>query len=311
MAEITASLFGDMLPDSLKQQTTQGYTPEYFNQVQNYYQGYLPTQSLDTQALQDWYGNSSQVNYGGNTYAQPAQSPATTQPPPSAPIGGDTGSSGYDSSTGLNPQEYDLFGNIQNLNNPLVQALLSLAPYGLGGALGGYQSALNANQLNDVVGLYGGTLGDEVNPFTSALQGLFGASPDTVQASQSLANQFGTTGQFAGYMQAGTDPVLGGIVNSLAGLAPEGLTAQQYGTIAQSVGQQINETIASNPGLSYAEAAAITASNLGVNTSAPPDTGTSTGTQPSDNSQSYGGGDSTSSSSADSTASDNSGVGGW
>lgn len=319
--EITASLFGDMLPASLQQQPTQGYSPDYYQQMQQYYSGYLPGQSLDTTALQDWYGSESNIPYGGTTFAPRAQPTPVSQS--SEPIGTDYSSGGGSDNTSFNGEmTTDLFEQLQNLNSPLSQGLLSFMPYGLGGALSGYQSADVANQINDIVSLYGGTLGDKTNPGLAALQGLFGMTPDSVKSAGALAGQFDNIGQFAGYMQAGTDPVLGSIVNNLADLAPEGLTPQQYGTIAQSVGDQINQTLASNPTMSYEDAAAVTGFNLGVSvgpttaeqtpaavdTISPPSYDSYSYSDPS---ESYGGGDTTSSSTADSTASDNSGVGGW
>jgi hypothetical protein len=261
--EITASLFGDMLPASLQQPTTQGYSPDYYGQMQQYYSGYMPGQQLNTAPLQDWYGSESNIPYGGTSFAQRAQPSPATQPTYS--VNGNDSSGGGDSS---NPLEsyvtFDLLEQLQNLNNPLAQGLLSLVPFGLGGAIGGYANADAANQLNDIVGLYGGSLGEKANLLSAAAQGLFGMTPDSVQAAGTLAGQFDNMGQLAGYMQAGTDPVLGSIVNSLAERAPNGLTAQQYGTIAQAIGEQINNTLAANPSLSYADAAAVTSFGLGL-----------------------------------------------
>lgn len=321
--EITASLFGDMLPASLQQQTNQGYSPDYYGQMQQYYSGYMPGQQLNTAPLQDWYGSESNIPYGGTTFAQRAQPTPTPQPSTSTGVDGSSGGGSGDYSGASGSQApTDPMQQLLNLNSPLAQGMLSLLPYGLGGALGGYQGATSANQLNDIVGLYGGTLGDKTNPSLSALQGLFGMTPDSVKSAGALAGQFDNIGQFAGYMQAGTDPLLGSIVNNLADLAPEGLTPQQYGTIAQSVGDQINQTLASNPTMSYEDAAAVTGFNLGVSvgptTAEQTPAAVDTLSPPSydsysysDTSESYGGGDTTSSSTADSTASDNSGVGGW
>lgn len=266
--EITTSLFGDMLPASLQQQPNQGYSPDYYGQMQQYYSGYMPGQQLNTAPLQEWYGSEPNIPYGGTTFAPRAQPTPASQPSISTGVEGSSGG-GYGDGPSQGTASTDLFEQLQSLNNPFTQGLLSLMPFGLGGALGGYQGATVANQLNDVVGLYGGTLGDQVSPFGAAVQGLFGMTPDTVQAATTLAGQFDDVGQFAGYAQAATDPVLGSIVNALAANAPEGLTAQQYGGLAQGVGQAINETLAANPTLGYESAAALTASNMGVNMGAP------------------------------------------
>lgn len=296
----------------------QAYTPEYFNTIQNYYSGYLPNQNINTQMLSDWYGNGGNLNYGGNTYAQPVQSTPVNQPaPPVESSGGD-----YDQSFSSTPANTDIVNQVQNLNNPVTQGLLSALPLGIGGAVGGYTGATLANQLNEIVNLYGGELGKNVNPMLGALQGFFGLTPDTSKAAGIFSNQFDNTAQMAGYMQAATDPVLGSIVNNLVN---PNTTAKDYGNIAAMVGQQINEILAANPQLSYEDAAAVTSFGFGLNTgpvTAAQDQalansfaeslgGYSSYSAPSDNSQSYGGGDSTSSSSADSTASDNSGVGGY
>lgn len=262
--EITASLFGDMLPASLQQQPNQGYSPDYYGQMQQYYSGYMPGQQLNTAPLQDWYGSESSIPYGGTTFAKRAQPTPTPQPSASTGVEGSSGGgSGDYSGTSGSQAPTDPMQQLLNLNSPLAQGMLSFMPYGLGGALGGYQGATSANQLNDIVGLYGGTLGDKTNPLLGALQGLFGSTPAGVQAANSLAQQFQDIGIFAGYMEAGTDPVIGAMTAALQG--DRQLNAQEYGTLGLSVGSQIQSYI--GQGMSYRDAVKAAGADFGLDQS--------------------------------------------
>lgn len=244
------------------------YTPEYFNQLEQYYNSYNANPNpVDTSMLQDWYGQATfQPGASISLPAAPVAAPTVTAD--QALAGLSSGSSSSDVTSALNTIT-DPAQQLLALQNPVVKAALGFMPFGLGGAISGYAGGTAANQLNSILGLYGGTPAEQVNPYASALLGLFGITPDSITAATTTANQFNmgdnTTGVIAGYMQAGTDPVLGGIVNQLAEQAgPNGLTPQEYGTIGQAIGQQINEVIAST-NLSYPEAAAVVASSVGVN----------------------------------------------
>lgn len=246
------------------------YTPEYFNQLEQYYQTYAPEQaSVDRGMLEGWYGQGTfQPGASISLPAAPVSESPSGSTAAAALAGLTGGSSSSDVMSSLNSIT-DPAQQLLALQSPIVQAALNLAPFGLGGALGGYVGANAANQVNQILGLYGGTPAEQVNPFASAIMGLFGITPDSVNAASITANQFNmgdnTIGALAGYMQAATDPVLGGIVNALAEQAgPNGLTPQEYGVIGQSIGQQIQETMTQNPGLSYEAAGALTASNLGI-----------------------------------------------
>lgn len=243
------------------------YSPEYFNQLQNYYNSYNanPTPA-DIGMLKDWYGQGTfQPGASISLPDAPIAPPTVTADQALANL--TSGSSSGDVTSALDSIT-DPAQQLLALQNPLVKAALGYMPFGLGGALGGYVGANAANQVNQILGLYGGTPAEQVNPFASAIMGLFGITPDSVNAASITANQFAagpnTTGTIAGYMQAGTDPVLGGIVNQLAEKAAPGtLSAVDYGTIGQAIGQQINEVLASTT-LSYPEAAAVVASSVGV-----------------------------------------------
>lgn len=50
------------------------YTPEYYNQLQQYYAGYLPGQTLNTGGLQNWYASTNNIPYGGTSFAAPSAS---------------------------------------------------------------------------------------------------------------------------------------------------------------------------------------------------------------------------------------------
>lgn len=246
------------------------YTPEYFNQLEQYYQTYAPEQApVDRGMLEGWYGQGTfQPGASISLPAAPVSESPSGSTAAAALAGLTGGSSSGDVMSSLNSIT-DPAQQLLALQSPIVQAALNLAPFGLGGALGGYVGANAANQVNQILGLYGGTPAEQVNPFASAIMGLFGITPDSVNAASITANQFNmgdnTIGALAGYMQAATDPVLGGIVNALAEQAgPNGLTPQEYGVIGQSIGQQIQETMTQNPGLSYEAAGALTASNLGI-----------------------------------------------
>jgi hypothetical protein len=254
----------------------QTYTPEYFQQLENYYTSYNANPTpVDTQMLQDWYG---QATFSPGASISLPSAPATPTDGVNSLLSSlaasNSGGGGSSEAMASINAMTDPAQQLIALQNPITQALLSLAPMGLGGAISGFAGANAANQFNQIAGLYGGEVPGQISPALAALQGLFGYTPDAITAAQTLANQFNmgedTTGVFAGYMQAATDPVLGSIVNSLASQAgPNGLTPQEYGVIGQAIGQQIQETMTANPGLSYESAGALTASNLGIDTNAP------------------------------------------
>jgi hypothetical protein len=246
------------------------YTPEYFNQLEQYYQTYAPEQApVDRGMLEGWYGQGTfQPGASISLPAAPVSESPSGSTAAAALAGLTGGSSSSDVMSSLNTIT-DPAQQLLALQNPVVQAALNFMPFGLGGAISGYTGANAANQVNQILGLYGGTPAEQVNPFASSVMGLFGITPDSVKAASITANQFNmgdnTIGALAGYMQAATDPVLGGIVNALAEQAgPSGLTPQEYGVIGQSIGQQIQETMTQNPSLSYEAAGALTASNLGI-----------------------------------------------
>lgn len=303
----------DSLLGSVEPAISSPYTQDYYNQLEQYYNSYNanPTPA-DIGMLKDWYSQDT-FQPGASISLPDAPTPAPTVTADQALAGLTSGSSSGDVTAALDSIT-DPAQQLLALQNPVVKAALQMAPMGLGGALGGYVGAQAANQLNSILGLYGGTPADQVSPFGSAVLGLFGITPDSIGAASITANQFAagpnTTGTIAGYMQAATDPVLGGIVNALASQAgPNGLTPVEYGTIGQAVGQAINETMASNPSLSYESAAALTASNLGV------DAGYSVGSTYGPDNVDVGGGWSPSDSSSSSSdsggySSSDSGIGG-
>lgn len=250
---------------------TSPYTQEYFNQLQDYYKSYNANPNpVDVGMLQDWYSQSNfQPGASISLPAAPVATPTTTAE--QALAGLTSSSSSSDVTSALN-EITDPAQQLIALQNPVVKAALGFMPFGLGGAISGYAGANAANQFNQIAGLYGGQVPDQVNPYGSAILGLMGFTPEAIQAASTLANQFNagsnSTGVFAGYMQAGTDPVLGNIVNQLAEQAAPGtLSAIDYGTIGQAVGQQINEVIAATD-LSYEQAAAVVASSMGLDSSA-------------------------------------------
>lgn len=253
----------------------QTYTPEYFKQIEDYYNAYNANPApVDTQMLQDWYGQATFQPGASISLPSAPSTPTDGVNSLLSSLAASNSSGGSSEAMASINAMTDPAQQLIALQNPITQALLSLAPMGLGGAISGFAGANAANQFNQIAGLYGGKVPGQISPALAALQGLFGYTPDAITAAQTLANQFNmgpdTTGTFAGYMQAATDPVLGSIVNSLASQAgPNGLTPQEYGVIGQSIGQQIQETMTANPGLSYEAAGALTASNLGIDMNAP------------------------------------------
>ena len=108
---IVPSLFSSELSNLPQAPQTPAYGPEYFNKVQQYYSGYLPGQTLDTQALSDWYSSSKNIPFGG-TYFAPAPSAGST----TGLLGGDTGGGGGDSMQSAPSEQLDDAGLAQAYN---------------------------------------------------------------------------------------------------------------------------------------------------------------------------------------------------
>lgn len=88
---IVPSLFSNELLNLPQAAEPSGYTPEYFNKIQQYYSGYLPGQTLDTEALADWYKSSGNIPFGGTSFAT---APSAAAVPSTGLLGGDTGGGG-------------------------------------------------------------------------------------------------------------------------------------------------------------------------------------------------------------------------
>ena len=88
---IVPSLFSNELLNLPQAAEPSGYTPEYFNKIQQYYSGYLPGQTLDTEALADWYKSSGNIPFGGTSFAT---APSAAAAPSTGLLGGDTGGGG-------------------------------------------------------------------------------------------------------------------------------------------------------------------------------------------------------------------------
>lgn len=263
MAEITASLFGDMLPDALKQQTTQGYTPEYFNQVQDYYQGYLPGQSLNSQQLKDWYGStmaggstSSGIPYGGISFAPPVITPNQLAPLfQGLAAAGPTSSTGDSAPVELSPDQVAFFNFLES---PEGQSFKDARGAALSNVIGAGLGLFGPGLIGPAVSAYN-YFTDKPN-IADAVKSLLAADQAGFQAAQDALVNYGATSTAMGPPTAAQMDALLGVISP----SP----VYDYGPTSDSY--------------SYG-----------------------------DTSQSYGGGDTTSSSTADSTASDNSGVGGW
>lgn len=196
--EITSALFSDLLPAALQQkQTSQGYTPDYYSQVQDYYAGYLPGQETDTQALKNWYGSSmaggtagSSIPYGGigvapsaNTINQLAplfQGLAATN------AAGSTGGDSY--TTSLTPTQ-EAFFNF--LDSPEGQSYKDARGAALSNVIGAGLGLFGPGLIGPAASLYN-YMTDKPN-ISDAVKALIAADQAGFQAAQDALTNYGST----------------------------------------------------------------------------------------------------------------------
>ena len=220
---IVPSLFSSELSNLPQAPQTPAYGPEYFNKVQQYYSGYLPGQTLDTQALSDWYSSSKDIPFGG-TYFAPSPSAGSS----TGLLGGDTGGGGGGDSMQSAPSEQlDDAGLAQSYN---------LDPRAIQG-----------------IGLLGSMLGI---PFSSLLGGFKNPLADYLskQSYQSAVDK--NTALVAA--QLGLDPKDPANAAAIAA-AVDSLSAANQGTTAATTGP----TGTGGAAASVAEQAAANAAALG------------------------------------------------
>jgi len=262
MAEITASLFGDMLPDALKQQTTQGYTPEYFNQVQDYYQGYLPGQSLNSQQLKDWYGStmaggstSSGIPYGGISFAPPVITPNQLAPLfQGLAAAGPTSSTGDSAPVELSPDQVAFFNFLES---PEGQSFKDARGAALSNVIGAGLGLFGPGLIGPAVSAYN-YFTDKPN-ISDAVKSLLAADQAGFQAARDALVNYGVTSTAMGPPTAA----------QMAALTPtlSGDSSSSYGTTGRGSATGIG--VGSTSGINAMDAmsdAATASSNGGYST---------------------------------------------
>lgn len=209
------------------------YTPEYYNQLQQYYSAYLPGQQLNTAGLQNWYAGAGDIPYGGTSFAPAATSTqglfsGMGEGGSAGDAGGLLGGGpatddvGLAQSTNISPIAVSLAATLGSLLGIPGMSLVSLNNRALANALTnmGYNSAVAQN-----VATVAAQLGlDPSNPanaaaISAAIDSLSGFSAGTTSA---------TTGP------AGT----GGAAASASAAAAEAAAAAGYGAAAQGAAAQ-------------------------------------------------------------------------
>lgn len=218
------------------------YTPEYYNQLQQYYSAYLPGQQLNTAGLQNWYAGAGDIPYGGTSFAPAATSTqglfsGMGEGGSAGDAGGLLGGGpatddvGLAQSTNISPIAVSLAATLGSLLGIPGMSLVSLNNRALANALTnmGYNSAVAQN-----VATVAAQLGlDPSNPanaaaISAAIDSLSGFSAGTTSATTGPGGTGGTAAAAgaaaaaaaaeAGYSaaaqgaaaQAAADAVLGG-----------------------------------------------------------------------------------------------------
>lgn len=145
MASI-ASLFSDVVPQA------SGYTPDYFQNVQQIYQQILPGQTLDTEALSSWYRGDVNIPFGRTEFAAPISPPLGG---PSIPNDGlltssDMGGGGFDNQSGVASGRDDVgLASYNNVSPAAIRGMgIALSLMGLPGGLFSTNAVSLANALN-------------------------------------------------------------------------------------------------------------------------------------------------------------------
>jgi len=275
---IVPSLFSSELSNLPQAPQTPAYGPEYFNKVQQYYSGYLPGQTLDTQALSDWYSSSKNIPFGGTYFA-----PSPSVVPSTGLLGGDTGGGGGSDSMQSAPSEQlDDAGLAQsyNLDPRAIQGiglLGSMLGIPFSSLLGGFKNPL-ADYLSKQS--YQSAV-DKNTAFVAAQLGLDPKDPANAPAisaaidSLSAANQ-GTTAATTG--PTGT----GGAAASVAEQAAANAAALGFGDAAIGAAAQAaaNASLAGASQAAAAQAgidAAISANNVAAGEAAAADAAEASG----------------------------------
>ena len=132
--------------------------------------------------------------------------------------------------------------------------------------------------VNGFVNQYGGQTVEGRNPAVAAALAAapFGlgklAGSDSLAAAKGLVDAFGTTGAMSGYFSAALDPTIGQVVSGLI-TDPTTITPAQYGTIGQSVTENIQSNVAGGMNLNQAQDAAVDFFNPPAAVSIPVDMG--------------------------------------
>jgi len=202
------------------------FTPGEFDI--NAYSGNLPTEIAEQVASGDLYG--------GGDY-----SPVTSA----------------ESQAWLDDPYSSLFNPLPKFAKTGINMLIPGAGMLLGAA-SGYQNAVGANAMQTALSAYGGSPNTAANPYTSALMGAFGFSPEGVENAQALASNFDSPENLYGYMAAAQDPAISQIAEAMIANSGGTMNANQVGALGYAIGEKVNEYVASGYSLNDAVQSAAT-----------------------------------------------------
>ena len=183
------------------------------------------------------------------------------------------------SSTESSDWQYDPYSSLFNPVDPITGKLIGALIPGAGliiNAAQGYQNAIGTNAMNTALAAYGSEGMGDVDPFTAALMGVVGITPNSVKGAQAMASHFDSPENMYGYMSVAQDPAISQIAEAMIAQSGGTMNANQVGALGYAIGEAVNakvaagkslndavQSVATGYGVAPSEAAAM-AANLNV-----------------------------------------------